>query len=197
MPPAVLLFDLGGVLVENVGFERFNALLPTAIPTEELKTQWLSSPTVRAFEAGNCTSDFFARNVVSEWQLPLTPREFLDAFTYWPKGLYPGAAELLAKLREQYVVACLSNSNEIHWNRFDGFAEHFSYSLSSHILGQVKPDAQCFALALRECNTTAAEVAFFDDSLVNVMAARALDIRAFHVNGLEEARAALVAECWL
>lgn len=197
MQPAVLLFDLGGVLVDNVGFERFNELLPTPIPIEDLKAKWLSSPTVRAFEAGHSTSDHFARNVVSEWRLPLGPGEFLEAFTYWPKGLYPGAAELLAKLRERYVVACLSNSNEIHWKRFDGFAEHFTYSCSSHILGEVKPDIQCFAKALRECATTAAEVAFFDDSLVNVMAARAFGIPAFHVNGLAEVRAALMAEGWL
>lgn len=41
MTPSVLLFELGGVLVENVGFERFNVLLQAPIPTEELKTRWL------------------------------------------------------------------------------------------------------------------------------------------------------------
>ena len=76
--PAVLLFDLGGVLVENVGFERFNALLPSPIPSEELKTQWLASPAVRSFEAGNCTPEVFARKVVTDWQLPLTPAAFLE-----------------------------------------------------------------------------------------------------------------------
>src|SRR5256885_15418243 len=115
--PAVLLFDLGGVLVENVGFERFNALLPSPIPTEELKTWWLASPAVRAFEVGSCTPEAFARGVVAEWQLPLSPNAFLEAFSYWPKGLYPGASELLATLRERHVVACLSNSNAIHWQR--------------------------------------------------------------------------------
>ena len=45
MHPSVLLFDLGGVLIENVGFERFNALLPSPIPLEELKPQWLASLT--------------------------------------------------------------------------------------------------------------------------------------------------------
>ena len=54
MHPSVLLFDLGGVLIENVGFERFNALLSSPIPLEELKTQWLASPAVRSFETGRC-----------------------------------------------------------------------------------------------------------------------------------------------
>lgn len=197
MQPAVLLFDLGGVLLENVGFERFNALLPSPIPSEVLKTQWLASPAVRSFEAGNCTPEAFAHNVVSDWRLPLSPIAFLEAFTYWPKGLYAGAPELLAALRERYVVACLSNSNEIHWQRFNGFREHFDLSLSSHLLGEVKPDPQCFRKALQECNTTVGQVAFFDDSLTNITAARSLGIEAFHVNGLSEVRHALAERGWL
>lgn len=195
--PAVLLFDLGGVLLENVGFERFNALLPSPISVEELKTQWLASHVVRSFEAGSCTSEVFARGVVAEWQLPLSPSSFLEAFTYWPKGLYPGASELLASLRAHYVLACLSNSNEIHWQRFNGFREHFDFALSSHLLGEVKPDPECFMRALRECNAAVGEVAFFDDSLANVAGARALGIQAIHVNGLVEVQRSLAERGWL
>jgi HAD superfamily hydrolase (TIGR01509 family) len=197
MRPTVLMFDLGGVVVENVGFERLNALLPSPLSTEELKTRWLASPAVRLFETGNCTPEIFARNFVSDWRLPLSPVAFLEAFTGWFKGLYAGASELLAALRERYVVACLSNSNAIHWQRFNGFREHFDFSLSSHLLGEVKPDAQCFRKALQECNTAAAEVAFFDDSLTNVVASKSLGIEAFHVNGLSEVRQALATRGWL
>jgi len=197
MQPAVLLFDLGGVLVENVGFDRFNALLPSPIPLDDLKTKWLASPAVRAFETGRCSPELFARNVVSDWQLPLTPEAFLDAFTYWPKGLYAGASELLASLRQRYVVACVSNSNEIHWQRFNGFREHFDVALSSHVLGEVKPDPEFFLRALQECNATRGEVAFFDDSLANVDAARSLGIEAFHVNGFDEVRLTLAERGWL
>ncbi|MEO8835235.1 MAG: HAD family phosphatase [Caldimonas sp.] len=195
--PAVLLFDLGGVLVENVGFERLNALLPSPMPTEELKTRWLASPAVRSFEVGACSPAVFAGNVVSEWKLSLSPGSFLEAFTSWPKGLYPGASELLASLRSRQVLACLSNSNAVHWQRFNGFREHFQISLSSHLLGEVKPDPECFMRALRECKATPAEVAFFDDSLTNVAGARAVGIEAFHVNGLSEVRRSLAANGWL
>jgi putative hydrolase of the HAD superfamily len=122
---------------------------------------------------------------------------FLEAFTYWPKGLYAGASSLLATLRKRYFVACLSNSNELHWRRFNGFCEHFDLALSSHLLGEVKPDSQCFKRALKECNAIASEVAFFDDSLVNVTAARSLGIEAFHVNGLAEVQCALSEKGWL
>jgi glucose-1-phosphatase len=194
--PTVLLFDLGGVVVENAGFDRLNALLPTPMAVEELKTRWLASPAVRMFEVGSCSASEFAREVVAEWKLPLSPAAFLEAFASWPKGLYPGAAELLASLRERYTVACLSNSNEVHWQRFGGFKEHFQISLSSHLLGELKPDAACFTRALQECKVVASAVAFFDDSMTNVAAARVLGLRAFHVNGLEELRLTLAAEGW-
>lgn len=195
--PTVLLFDLGGVLVENVGFERMNALLPTPSPEEELKTRWLSSPAVRAFETGLCSPETFAAGVVAEYRLEISPETFLEAFTGWPRGLYAGAEELLAQLRARYKVACLSNSNALHWQRFGGFVEHFHVSLSSHLLGVVKPDAVCFEAAMRQCGVDAADAAFFDDSYVNVEAARRFGLRAFHVNGLAEVRRALVAEGWL
>lgn len=195
--PDVLLFDLGGVLVENVGFERLNALLPMSLPLEELKTRWLASTAVRSFEVGACSSDAFASALVEEWQLALSPRAFIEAFASWPKGLYPGAAELLSQLRSRYTLACLSNSNAIHWERFAGFHEQFQISLSSHLLGELKPDVACFARALQECNAEASRVAFFDDSLTNVTAARSLGMKAFHVNGLQEVRCTLEAEGWL
>lgn len=197
MKPAVLLFDLGGVLLENVGFERLNSLLPAPIPTEALKTRWLMSPAVRAFESGRCSAGAFARDVVSEWTLPLSPEDFLDAFTHWPVGLYPGAPELLAALRGRYVVACLSNSNEVHWQRFDGFRGHFDLALSSHLIGEVKPDPQCFARALQACDATAGEVAFFDDSITNVAAARSLGFAAFHVEGFAQVRRLIADMGWL
>lgn len=89
--PTVLLFDLGGVLVENVGFERLNALLTTSLPLEELKARWLASTAVRSFEVGACSPDSFASALVEEWQLALSPNAFIEAFASWPKGLYPGA----------------------------------------------------------------------------------------------------------
>jgi putative hydrolase of the HAD superfamily len=195
--PSLLLFDLGGVLLENVGWECFNALLSAPMALEAMKTRWLASPAVRAFESGSCSAEKFAAQVVEEYGLAISAQEFLEAFATWPQGLYPGAAELLAQLRSRFRVACLSNSNAIHWDRFGGFSDHFHVPLSSHLLGTVKPDAACFARALQECGVEATDAVFFDDSLTNVDAAREFGLRAFHVNGLAEVRQTLESQGWL
>ena len=47
---------------------------------------------------------------------------------------------------------------------------------------------EIFEHALRELGVTANEVVFFDDTPVNVEAAQALGIRAYHTRGVEELR---------
>lgn len=183
---SVLLFDLGGVLVETSGFDRLNELLAKPIDLRALKDMWLASPAVRRFELGISSPDEFAQTLIVEWRLTCEPQTFLAEFVSWPKGFYPGVAELLAQLRQRYKVVCLSNSNVLHWAQMRSFLDHFHISLSSHLLGVIKPDADCFTRALQECDVPAAAVAFFDDSLANIASARELGIQSFHVNGFEQ-----------
>lgn len=113
---------------------------------------------------------------------------FLREFETWPEGFYPGAAKLLAELRKTYRIACVSNSNALHWARFGGFRDHFDVALSSDLLKLIKPDTPCFRQALVECETRANEVLFFDDAAVNVEAARSCGIQSFHVRDFDDLR---------
>jgi putative hydrolase of the HAD superfamily len=195
--PRLLLFDLGGVVLENATFDRLNALLPEPANVAALKTRWLRSPAVRSFELGLVTPHDFAAAFMSEWGLGGDVAAFLADFESWPTRLFPGAAALLARLRQRHRTACLSNSNVLHWHRFDGFREHFDTALSSHLLGAIKPDAACFEQALGVLGVDAGEVAFFDDSPLNVDAAAALGLRAFHVDGFEALERVLQAQALL
>lgn len=178
-----LLFDLGGVVLQNSTFERLNALLPEPMQMPALKQRWLSSAAVRAFELGRVGPGEFADAFIAEWSPHCTALDFIKKFAAWPTGLYPGASELLARLRLRHRIACLSNSNVLHWQRFDGFRAHFDDALSSHLLGVIKPDAACFELALRLLGVEPEAVTFFDDAEANVSAAARFGINAIHVEG--------------
>jgi putative hydrolase of the HAD superfamily len=169
------------------------ALLPGAPGRAALQDRWLASPALRAFDLGRVSPDAFAAAMVEEWGLALTPAAFLAEFAAWPRGYYPGARDLLRRLRRRHRVACLSNSNALHWERFGGFAEEFDVALSSHLLGAVKPDAAAFGRALDALGLTPGEVWFFDDSAANVRAARTLGILAFQVDGPAAAEAVLAS----
>jgi len=192
--PSLLLFDLGGVLLENATFDRLNRLLPAPMETAALKDRWLASPAVRRFELGETAPGEFAETFLAEWRIQLTPHEFLEEFVSWPQGLHPEALAALPVLRRRYRVACLSNCNVLHWQRFGGFGGHFDLALSSHQLGAIKPDDEAFLRALGACQAEPSSVWFFDDSIRNVHAAARLGIRAFHVDGISPLLHVLRAE---
>lgn len=191
--PTFLLFDLGGVLVDFAGFDHLNRLLPQPLPIDALKQRWLASRAVRHFELGESDTQQFATAFLDEWELMLTPNEFLSLFASWIKGIYPGAPELLHKLRRRFRLGCLSNSNALHWTKLESFNRHFDLAMSSHLLGAVKPDSEAFLRALDLCGASAENVLYFDDAHPNVDAARRLGMQAYHADGFIQLRDVLHA----
>jgi HAD superfamily hydrolase (TIGR01509 family) len=189
----VVLFDLGGVLIELGGSTELGQLVGEP-SEEELWRRWLSCPWVRRFERGHCGADEFSIGMVESWGLELSPDAFIDVFTRWPKGLYPGAEELVASLSGRARTACLSNTNEIHtrlqWSG-GGIAELFGTCFFSHEIGLVKPDSDAFDHAIDVLGCPAERILFLDDNAINVEAARAVGLRAERTRGPNEARSTL------
>ncbi len=192
--PSLLLFDLGGVLIESSVFENLSDLLPDSPYLTAIKDQWLFSPSVIRFERGEMSSCEFAESFIAEWGLQITPQVFIKEFTSWPRELFPGARETIHLLRKNYRVGCLSNSNSLHWERFRGLEDDFDCTLLSHMLGVTKPDPEIFRFALRECDVDPAKIYFFDDCLTNVEAAQSFGITAFHVDGFEALQDVLICQ---
>jgi putative hydrolase of the HAD superfamily len=192
-PPSVLLFDLGGVLVDNAIFEDLPDLLPTPLPKGDLHELWLSSPAVRRFERGEIDADAFAAQFVSEWGLTLAPSAFLERFATWPKGFFAGAGPLLTRLRRRYRIAYLSNSNAVHWRGFSDILSHADVAYASHICGLVKPDPALFRLVVDDLGCAPGDICFFDDSAGNVRAAQAFGLDAHLTVGVDQLTAKLQA----
>lgn len=192
--PPTIIFDLGGVLVENVTVAALASLLPAPVDAGQLRRRWLASASVRVFELGRSNPAEFAAGFVAEWDLDVSASAFLADFAAWPRGFLPGALALVAELRRDHIVACLSNCNELHWTRFAGFAAEFDAAFSSHLLGCMKPDRGAFEAALERLAVEPGETVFFDDSPASVEAARRLGMRARLADGPRACREALAAE---
>jgi putative hydrolase of the HAD superfamily len=187
---SVLLFDLGGVLVENEMFSELRNLMAADKTQAELIELWLESPFVRKFELGRCSKNDFARGIITEFDLSLTQESFLEAFKSWPKGFYAGVEPLLAQLRHNHTVCCLSNSNTAHWS--NSIAGKFDHAFSSHIIGHIKPDVGAFEYVLTELDVSAREVHFFDDAEANVTSAQRCGFNAYQTVGFDEVMKKLV-----
>lgn len=191
--PPTIIFDLGGVLVENVTLGALGALLPESTDTEAIRDRWLASASVRAFELGRSDPAAFASGFIAEWGFALSPDELLAEFATWPRAFWPESLELIAELRVAHVVACLSNCNELHWARFGGFAEQFDAAFSSHLLGRIKPDRDVFEMVIGRLAVEPREAYYFDDSPACVDAAGELGLMAYLADGPEACRKVLEA----
>lgn len=191
----VVLFDLGGVLIELGGADELGRLVGEPCE-EELWRRWLSCPWVRRFERGHCEPEEFSLGMVDTWKIDLSPTDFLEVFTTWPKGLYPGARNLVQSLNGRARTACLSNTNRLHTEREwsgTGVVDLFETCFLSHEMGLVKPDREAFDHAIDALACKAEAILFLDDNEINVQAARAAGLRAERTRGPAEARQILDA----
>lgn len=193
----VLLFDLGGVLVEFSGVRDFGVLLQGRLSESEIIEQMSHYRPTEQFGLGQITAREFGERFVQDWNLELSSEDFLREFQSWSKRLLPGAVELLTLLRPRFRLAALSNSNELHWERHTnelGLTGLFEVAISSHQVGLYKPDPQIYLTTLDRLGVSPDRVMFFDDVPVYVTAASAIGIRAFQVKGVEEVRSRLIQE---
>lgn len=181
---AVLLFDLGGVLVDIAHYRELRTLKSWSGPDQGLRELWARCEASHALESGRMTAEAFGACAVRELGLELAPQAFVESFKTWTRDFYPGALAMLAELRKSYRVGCLSNSNALHWG--PRFEAPFDFAYSSHLIGHMKPDAAAFEHVLRQQKLDPAAVCFFDDSEANVAAARRLGMQAHHVLGFQD-----------
>lgn len=160
--------------------------------------RWVRCPHTEEFERGALTPAVWAERFIHDWDVDLTPDEFLAKFTTWSRRILPGARELLDELRPRYRLGALSNSNELHWERNANelrILELFEFAISSHQAGLCKPHRDIYRIAIDRANVSSPDaIVFFDDLAANVSAAKSAGMRAYQVRGVDELRERLAIE---
>jgi putative hydrolase of the HAD superfamily len=106
-PIRVILFDVGGVIVELSGIQIIQAWMKNRWTQEEIWRMWLTSSIVRDFESGRIEPDTFADRIIVELRLPISRQEFLMSFTTWPKRVIPGVVDIINKIPKNIIRATL------------------------------------------------------------------------------------------
>ena len=102
----------------------------------------------RISRPGDARASEFAAAFIEEWGLAIGHDEFLARFAAWVGAPYPETAELLSGLGGRHTLACLSNTNAVHWEslrRMDGLRPVLERPFVSHELGLMKPSPEVFA----------------------------------------------------
>jgi HAD superfamily hydrolase (TIGR01509 family) len=190
MQNTILLFDLGGVLVDlgdpvtEIGLD---------IDSDDFWATWLSSPLVQAYETGRLSSQEFVTQFGAHLGFS-DIAEFDRRIRNWRLPLFDGSEQFLTSLAGQVEIALLSNTNEIHWqyvqSQTDVFAM-FSKLFLSFETGKTKPELAAFQDVIEHFDCDPADIIFLDDNANNIAAAQDAGLRSRQTKGLQEVKKAV------
>ena len=189
----LILFDLGGVLIEVGDIAEMWADKKDSYSSRDLWDIWLNNKAIQAVDCGNIDVGMFLKQWKDYWRLETPLCELEDIFLNIVLGPYTGAMKLVEDCRKQYEVGCLSNMTEAHWPKVKnfGFENSFDHVFISSKTKLCKPDPKAYELVLEECGIIPTEILFLDDNVTNLIPAEKLGFKVLNVKTAEGARDAL------
>ncbi|MEH6403535.1 MAG: HAD-IA family hydrolase [Sneathiella sp.] len=181
----VLLFDLGGVVINWTGLQEMQKLLKGSFELEEIRLKMVANDKIKQFEKGQCSAEDFAQSFIADFNLPFEPHEFLGVWASWVGKPYEGVWDKLNSLKSDFKLVCVSNTNEVHWHQLlteIGIEDIFEHCYASHLLHMSKPDPGVFETILADLDVAPEDVCFFDDATENIVAAEAFGLHALIVD---------------
>jgi glucose-1-phosphatase len=169
-----IICDVGKVIVD-FSIERFRSLMQRLGARVASVEEFIEQTNLLAYERGNISSEQYLKNI--EQLLPCPPHRVIlqehwqDIFTPIPEML-----ALLKRLKEDYRLFLLSNTNELHWQFLEerfGIVQYAHDALPSFEAGLVKPDPEIFALAEAKFGLAPESIVYIDDLPANIEAAQA------------------------
>ena len=187
----ILIFDLGGVILDIYLERSFAALIQMGVPAEMMNEEdCLLNATIRDFDRGDITKEQFFDYVATACsdKLLATPERIAEV---WNRmlGEFPNEkTEYIKELRRRgYRIVMLSNTNDGHWDEIERIFTNatgekiencFDALYLSYRMHRRKPEKEIFLELLENEKAKPEECIFFDDSEENCDAARSLGITA-------------------
>jgi 2-haloacid dehalogenase len=197
MKPNVLVFDIGGVLIDWNPAYLYRKLLPDEVAVSTFLSEVCTSAWNEQFDAGVPFADGIAE-LAGRY-----PDQAALIEAYWLRwhemlgGAVSGTAGILGRLKDAGVpVHAISNWSAETFPRAKEiypFLGAFDVLVVSGAEKLVKPDAAIFERFLERAGVRAEECIFIDDNAANIAAAAALGFHTEHFSTAEALEAQLTA----
>jgi HAD superfamily hydrolase (TIGR01509 family) len=187
-----IIFDLGGVIL-NIDIRK-TAMALQQLGVEDLQAH-LSRPSLVSFfneyESGKIDDNAFVAKLQSLATEGTTGQNIVDAWNALLLDFPAERIELLRSLRKKYRLFLLSNTNAIHYNKFQEqiylqtgsyLEDFFEQTYYSHTIKLRKPDVACYQFVIQENKLNPAQTIFLDDSEVNIAGAMDAGLVTAHVH---------------
>lgn len=189
-----LIFDLGNVIIDldyNRAFNLIKSLVPSDYHSKV--DSFYITDFHKAYEQGKIDSESFRDEVRAYFGQNWEDKKVDELWNSILGKIPKERLNLISKLRENYQLGILSNTNEIHidavydmlrtdhgMERFDPLFDRIFYS---HEMGLAKPSPEIYEQMLTQIGTKADRVIFFDDLEANVKGAASVGIKSIQVTG--------------
>lgn len=186
---STVIFDLGGVIVDLSIENTANAFARLAgITQRDVFHVYQSNDAFNAFEKGEIKNDEFRDFIRKVFSVTALDPEIDACWNAMLVGLPPQKLKLLEKLKAQFRILLLSNTNEIHLSYIEdvmlkgsSLDDYFHKAYYSHKVGMRKPDSIIFEHVLADNALDPSQTVFLDDNKENVEAAESVGIKIIHI----------------
>ena len=185
-----IIFDLGGVLLnisyKNTITEFSNIGIENSSSFYSKKSQ---ENIFNLLETGDISEEDFVSEIKKSCK-NASSKQILFAWNAMLLDLPENITPLLKKLKKDYSIFLLSNTNTIHVKQFKNilgdckyneFFRLFNKIYYSHEIGLRKPNKKAFQIILEENNLNPKNVLFIDDSPQHIEGAKKLGIKTHHL----------------
>lgn len=187
-----IIFDLGNVIID-LDYQNALNVIKDLVPESAHPRidDFYLTDFHRDYEKGLLHSDAFRNEVRTYLELDFEDQKVDDLWNCLLGKIPAERLKLIEKLRENYQVGVLSNTNVIHIHAvnsilqrdhgIENFDPIFDWVFLSHEMGLSKPSPEIYEKMLMDLGTSAEKVLFFDDLKANVDGAASVGINAVQV----------------
>ena len=192
-----IIFDLGNVVID-LHYERaadqFCDL--SGVKSNELDELLVSSEALKSFEVGGLGEEEFRNEICRLLKIEIKD-DYFDSIWNAILGEISGRrVKAMLELKKRFSTFVLSNTNSIHLRSFnqslkeaygyDGVHELVHQTYYSHEVEMRKPNRDIYEFVLHDQRLHPHEVLFIDDREDNIEAAKALGIKGFLNNNVDD-----------
>lgn len=186
-----LIFDLGNV-VYKISFDHAFRHWAKAAKADfkKIKDTYAFDEYYDRFEKNQITSSEFKNHLMEKLKIKFEGDAFEQGWASIYEDIIPGIPALLAKLKKNYRLVALTNTNAVHYPvwaaKYTKTLEIFERVFSSHISQHRKPEPAAYQVVLDYLQMPPAQTWLFDDNPDNVDAAKKMGINTVLVTSFEQ-----------
>jgi putative hydrolase of the HAD superfamily len=181
---SVIVFDLGNVLLPfdyNILITKLDKV-ESGLGERFVEAYFTDYEFHRDFERGKISEERFIARMLEILNHKIDSKTFCNYYANIFE-VNEDVAALLPKLKENYKLIILSNTDPIHtkygWEHYD-FLRHFNNLILSHEVGAVKPEERIYRTVEQVSEAPSEEHLFIDDIEKYVDAAKILGWDGIH-----------------